>query len=334
MWKKFDEEQEREMRCRGDDELEALLSSMSASAGGKERGVDPTRRKQQQVVAGALVAPASGALDCSEEEEEQSGAIWNRLVHCDRAVDQDLVSRSALGRSGALVPFCSPVEETHRQQAVSTVRATFHTLTAELGIKLTNEVFEKWQFTRTLADRLEEMSGSRADPMSDPLIPRLSKRADPELMAALKQGGCSDQQAQNFSRELMRACKKAKQWLAKTERGAQGASRLQGYGVSVSRGDGCRFLSNQQKDVLRINDTHYRKMATLFRRHGCSHGCFDAALFACLMRYEGLQGGGMQAALPGPVFDVLLARFDVRMELFASPFNSRYSRFCSAFLGE
>lgn len=33
----------------------------------------------------------------------------------------------------------------------------------------------------------------------------------------------------------------------------------------------------------------------------------------------------------GDAFDVLLRRFGVKMECFASPFNCRYSRFCSAF---
>lgn len=33
----------------------------------------------------------------------------------------------------------------------------------------------------------------------------------------------------------------------------------------------------------------------------------------------------------GNAFDVLLRHFDARMECFASPFNCRYSKYCSAF---
>ncbi|CAM9223928.1 unnamed protein product, partial [Laminaria digitata] len=49
------------------------------------------------------------------------------------------------------------------------------------------------------------------------------------------------------------------------------------------------------------------------------------------MRYEALQGGGFQASMDGDTFDVLLRRFGVKMECFASPFNCRYARYCSAF---
>lgn len=44
-----------------------------------------------------------------------------------------------------------------------------------------------------------------------------------------------------------------------------------------------------------------------------------------------LKGGGFQASMDGDAFDVLLRHLDVKMECFASPFNCRYTRFCSAF---
>lgn len=43
------------------------------------------------------------------------------------------------------------------------------------------------------------------------------------------------------------------------------------------------------------------------------------------------KGGGFQASVSGDAFDVLLRHFGVRMECFASPFNCRYARYCSAF---
>jgi Phosphorylated CTD interacting factor 1 WW domain len=58
---------------------------------------------------------------------------------------------------------------------------------------------------------------------------------------------------------------------------------------------------------------------------------FEDALFCLLARYEGLQGGGFQAAINEEAFDVLLHRFGVDFELFSSPLNSRYGAFCSAF---
>ena len=62
---------------------------------------------------------------------------------------------------------------------------------------------------------------------------------------------------------------------------------------------------------------------------------FLAAAFCALSRVQSLQGGhehagGMQAASPGAVFDTLRTDFGVTVELFASPLNSHFLRFCSA----
>jgi len=89
---------------------------------------------------------------------------------------------------------------------------------------------------------------------------------------------------------------------------------------------------------LRINGSHYAKLQTLFDRfNGQSQSypehrdAFASALFSLLVRYDMLEGGGLQSSLTGAVFDILLHRFDCRTECFASPFNSRYEHFCSAF---
>jgi hypothetical protein len=60
------------------------------------------------------------------------------------------------------------------------------------------------------------------------------------------------------------------------------------------------------------------------------------AIFTAVLRYNTLvgpqtQGAGFQAALNGECFDILLKHFGVRMECFASPLNSRYRNFCSAY---
>lgn len=61
------------------------------------------------------------------------------------------------------------------------------------------------------------------------------------------------------------------------------------------------------------------------------HLSFEEALFCLLCRYDMIQGAGLQAGVPGAIMDVLLERFDCRMECFASPFNCRYDCFASAF---
>ena len=63
--------------------------------------------------------------------------------------------------------------------------------------------------------------------------------------------------------------------------------------------------------------------------------CFLEAAFCVLARCLALQGGhiaagGMQLACPRAVFDTLRADLGVSSELFASPLNCRYARFCSA----
>ena len=60
------------------------------------------------------------------------------------------------------------------------------------------------------------------------------------------------------------------------------------------------------------------------------------SIFTVVLRYNTLvgpqtQGAGFQAALNGECFDVLLQHFGARMECFASPLNSRYRTFCSAY---
>ena len=50
-------------------------------------------------------------------------------------------------------------------------------------------------------------------------------------------------------------------------------------------------------------------------------------------RYATMQettGCDMQASIPPRVFDVLRERFDVRCEMFASPFNAYFDEYCSA----
>ena len=89
---------------------------------------------------------------------------------------------------------------------------------------------------------------------------------------------------------------------------------------------------------LRINEAHFAKLQTLFDRFGPQSAtlsehrdAFASAIFSLLARYDSLEGGGLQSSLTGNVFDVLYRRFGCCAEMFASPFNSRYERFCSAF---
>lgn len=90
--------------------------------------------------------------------------------------------------------------------------------------------------------------------------------------------------------------------------------------------------------TFRISVPHYNKLQILFDRNNTKSSSsldhretFFKALFATLCRYDMLEGGGLQSALSGHVFDVLLKQFNCNMECFASPFNCRYERYCSVF---
>nr|AAK93556.1 SD08128p [Drosophila melanogaster] len=98
-----------------------------------------------------------------------------------------------------------------------------------------------------------------------------------------------------------------------------------------------------QPDAQYINLTYLQKLEQLYR-----HNCFDDKKFDlfigrvwCLLkRYQTFLGNALnssqeaeltQAALPVPVFECLHRQFGVSFECFASPFNSYFRQYCSAF---
>uniref|UniRef100_A0A1A9V576 WW domain-containing protein n=1 Tax=Glossina austeni TaxID=7395 RepID=A0A1A9V576_GLOAU len=98
-----------------------------------------------------------------------------------------------------------------------------------------------------------------------------------------------------------------------------------------------------QPDAQYINLTHLQKLEQLYR-----YNCFDDKKFDlfigrvwCLLkRYQTFLGNALnssqeaeltQASLPTPVFECLHRHFGVTFECFASPFNSYFRQYCSAF---
>ena len=104
-------------------------------------------------------------------------------------------------------------------------------------------------------------------------------------------------------------------------------------------------------NTFKIHDAYYNKLQRLYDRtvvRYCdddnnhsnrifsidqqqSYPTFEESLFCLLCRYDTLQGAGLQAGVPGAVMDVLLEKFDCRMECFASTFNCRYENYGSAY---
>ena len=78
---------------------------------------------------------------------------------------------------------------------------------------------------------------------------------------------------------------------------------------------------------MRINESHLKKLESLFRiRLGYAdndlpYQYFPQALFTLLLRYDALEGAGLQSAIPPNVFRWLHSRYGSIFECFASPFN-------------
>uniref|UniRef100_A0AAY4EIQ0 mRNA (2'-O-methyladenosine-N(6)-)-methyltransferase n=1 Tax=Denticeps clupeoides TaxID=299321 RepID=A0AAY4EIQ0_9TELE len=93
-------------------------------------------------------------------------------------------------------------------------------------------------------------------------------------------------------------------------------------------------------EMVKVNRGYFSKLELLYR-----YSCIDDQRFEkflsrvwCLIkRYQvmfgsGLnEGTGLQGALPVPVFEALHRLFGVSFECFASPLNSYFKQFCSAF---
>ena len=82
---------------------------------------------------------------------------------------------------------------------------------------------------------------------------------------------------------------------------------------------------------LKINESHLLKLKSLFGRTlstilpgsdiGELERYFAQSLFTLLLRYDALEGAGLQSAIPLQVFRFLSSRYGCSSECFASPFN-------------
>ncbi|KAK7921801.1 hypothetical protein WMY93_008703 [Mugilogobius chulae] len=93
-------------------------------------------------------------------------------------------------------------------------------------------------------------------------------------------------------------------------------------------------------EMVKVNRGHFSKLELLYR-----YSCIDDPRFEkflsrvwCLLkRYQVMfgsgcnEGSGLQGALPVSVFEILHKHFGVSFECFASPLNSYFKQFCSAF---
>jgi hypothetical protein len=101
-------------------------------------------------------------------------------------------------------------------------------------------------------------------------------------------------------------------------------------------------FNNQSYQIAK---QYYSKLKALYKIHNQfdeknDEQIFLSRLFSLVCRYESYfknsikinEGYGLQAALPGVVFNELNKQFDVSEEMFASPFNCYFPNYCSAFV--
>ncbi|ETV98440.1 hypothetical protein H310_08592 [Aphanomyces invadans] len=292
------------------DDVEAILNSMAAKTGNVSAiSVDePTLARSKPAPKKRMSAVVDGG-------DHATTAIWNEHVQ----VDVRHVASSEHNMRPCNLQSVSPAYELHRQKCVLKLKAKLHATVDQLGLpKLPNSAYETWQFCSKLAA-----------PDGDPLIPH----ADSDyagLRDELVAIGANRHAANKICRAMTQEAHRVGQSLLRMTHGG-------GKKRATIRPNDDHYLVSYGGTSLRINKTHLDKLETLFGRHHAQAGATSASqfpdfLFCLLLRYESLDGGGFQAALNEECFDVLLRHFKCNMECFASPFNSRYGRFCSAFL--
>jgi len=256
--------------------------------------------------------------------------------------------------------------EALRLQAVRRLSDAFRDNCGPLGSRKKHYAhFEAWLWTA----RAESTIGEYAAPVM-PAIPQCTGAARDELSRKLVRGGLSEKAAHSACDVLNSCASKLIEELATAAHGngstTQTKIRVSRLKTAASKeetsGDmsaGVMLQLSCGAIAVTLSENHLRKLWALFKaaaerkrnrkRKRCSSSCnelmqnvlepckfaFGEAAFSMLARLLTLQGGhekagGMQAACPASVFDVLRADFGVTMELFASPINTRFPCFCSA----
>jgi len=219
----------------------------------------------------------------------------------------------------------TPSAEAAYHRAMVSLCAEFASATKErLGGRWYSH-FESWLYSRR--ERPDEPFPRGEDP-----------RRDKELMRKLRAAGSTSGEAKYICKRLGKASEAARRncLSAGAADARDKANRVRENAFEV--GDGVRKIELACGKVkLEINERHYEKLRAMYARKtraGDEDG-FRRAAFCVLARYATMQGthykaGNMQASIPPRVFDVLRERFDVRCEMFASPFNAYFDEYCSA----
>jgi len=311
----------------------------------------------------AAAAAASEDSDSDEDEDAQrapppssttpsSSSSFSSIWRPDVKPPKDALRHAKARRQAHTHASPDLSLEISRHNAVGNLTCFFlNKVNRGLEMDLRIPPFERWLFSQ-----------HRADGSDDPILPdpRLeeehAKAGRTLLRRELVEGGAGKSSAEKVMTDLNKTAIKL---LGQVQR----ASVMVGSAISDVKGrlpliqvrfDAGRKLYQLQHKAttVTINQAHHDKLQALHARFGGPQQQqqqqhqqvneeqekkrFHHHLFLLLLRYSSLaggtdRGGGFQGAINEEAFEVLLRRFDCRMECFASPLNCRYPHYCSAF---
>jgi hypothetical protein len=252
--------------------------------------------------------------------------VWDRDACITPSRHKELLKVSALRNiRKCCYSLTNPRTEILRCELMDKFRKFFSSQIIKAGlVAVPIGLCEKFHFTW-----LSMMSSCRGEQIVDPVFPCIQSVAADDLCQDLKSelyaaGIRHNDTLDSLCLDIYEYCKNISQNMDVAKRTTSDA---ESDAVQVTD-LGSKGASFHFKGIsVRISHEHLSKLHALHN----SPTNFNSDVFCLLLRYKSLHGGGFQAALPGPVFDVLKRDFGVEMEGFASPLNSRFSCFCSAF---
>jgi len=169
-----------------------------------------------------------------------------------------------------------------------------------------------------------------------PLLPR-GERSRAFLAGKLRASGASDGEADTTCASMMSMMEECARVMERESASASASALVE----KTSEGD--VVLLGLGTTTVRLNREHFDKLRALYEvssgviESPRDEATFLLATYAVVARYDAAQGGqfrfagGHHTALHGDVFDVLRDAFGVSCELFASPLNCRWPRYCSRY---
>eukprot|EP00163_Fabomonas_tropica_P028418 TRINITY_DN577_c0_g2_i1.p1 TRINITY_DN577_c0_g2~~TRINITY_DN577_c0_g2_i1.p1 ORF type:complete len:481 (-),score=63.84 TRINITY_DN577_c0_g2_i1:434-1876(-) len=338
----------------------ATLYSLHKSTNVTETGLGTKVAKAQKVLVGKRVWEPRARTLFEIEGQDVLARICQRDVHLASAGSQE----EGRGKGGSM-PLVDPNIEYQRWRRFTSLRKLYQSLCRKINVDPPPVMsFERWHFSAHTRE------ATRSSPCVDPLIPHPPDKdiVEPCLVQDLERCGVTNEQARQLVTTLaqesrvralemqaMMQSPPSSSHGAKAKKAGKGKNKSKKGGSGKNRGDVIVTSHKHTLDVslrgtqkiLKLTAIHHKKLRALYdrerERRGIKSGNddddddddeiqFNQALYCLLTRYHALLGHGYQAAIPEHTFDTLREFFGVSSEGFASPLNSHFANYCSAFI--